>query len=53
MGSRVQVVPVRGWGGGIQGWAVNYQDYEYHFDHDRVTALDLGHYLARRVYGRS
>ncbi|WP_157897453.1 hypothetical protein [Mycobacteroides chelonae] len=50
MPSRVKVVPVRGWDGHIQGWAVNYEGYEYYFEPDRDGALMLGNSLAMRLY---
>lgn len=45
--SRIEVVPIRGADGHIQGWAVNSGGYELAFYTDRLAALNQGNQIAR------
>lgn len=54
--NRVRVLPVRSFGGHIQGWAVTVRNpwgtwREIHFGRNRISALSIGHNYARK-HGR-
>lgn len=45
--SRIEVVPIRGASGHIQGWAINSAGYEMAFFKDRLAAPNQGNQIAR------